>query len=156
MITKVSEISQRIFSADKGEDVEGIKVMIENREKCNVLDIVKIEYGSTMVMMTGSRKLYQIPSGPLGKERLGPEEDHFMVQILKDVTSKYAKDIEKHAKELAEKAQMRESELKMADAKNKMAAADALKEQLRKAEVAAKEAAIEAGIEEAVEEAEDE
>jgi len=147
MITKVESLKTLVVSAAKGESIDQLIDLIEDVEKGKVVQVTQIGTGASIEMMAAQRKEFQIKEGPLGVARLLPESGIFyMVQILVDGTSKYDREIKKHQKAIEEAAKLKEAELKIADAKAKLAAVDALREQLRKADVDANRAAVEAGL----------
>jgi len=154
MITKVESLKTLVVSAARGDSIDQLIDLIEDVEKGKVVQVTQIGTGASIEMMAAQRKEFQIKEGPLGVARLLAESGMFyMVQILVDGTEKYDREIKKHQRAIEADAKRKEAELKVSDAKAKLAAADALREQLRKADVAANEAAIEAGLKKAVKEA---
>ena len=151
MIKKVERIKTLVVSAERGTSIDEIKALAEEIEKGTVVQITQIGTGASIEMMVAQRKDFQIKEGPLGVSRILAEGDmYYMVHILTDGTDAYEKEIKKHQRALDLDSKRKEADRMLAEANVKAAELASLKEQVRKAEVAAKEAALAAGIKESV------
>ena len=151
MIKKVESIKTLVVGAERGTSIDEIKALAEEIEKGTVVQITQIGTGASIEMMVAQRKDFQIKEGPLGVSRILAEGDmYYMVHILTDGTDAYEKEIKKHQRALDLATKLKEADRMLAEANVKAAELASLKEQVRKAEVAAKEAALAAGIKEPV------
>ena len=151
MIKKVESIKTLVVGADRGTSIDDIKALAEEIEKGTVVQITQIGTGASIEMMVAQRKDFQIKEGPLGVSRIPVDGDmYYMVQVLIDGTKNYEAEIKKHQRAIDLDSKRKEADRMLAEANVKAAELAALKEQVRKAEVAAKEAALAAGIKEPV------